>query len=324
MFRKLLLLAYLSLLSLPSFPQFSEPAETAPPLSKALSEKIEILANRYYELGRFSGSILVVSENFKFHSFYGKANYELSKNFTSNTAFKIGELSELFNRALLQPQATLTPGNLQEVAEKMQLKNTFFDRKTNVARGYTYSYNNGNFVLEPSNNGNDFDLKSTAKDLLKVLKFLPEEQISIEGYMKDDGFSYGIFKQDEKYLVVLSNRRHPVAGEMIYGINAILEGQEPQLPLPRKEIKVNPEILQEYSGSYSLNPDMQLQVVSSNDSLFVLMGPQKVHLKPQSQNQFFMKQGDSAIRFLKDEEGSISSAELLDGFLTGNRIKKVK
>ncbi len=115
-----------------------------------------------------------------------------------------------------------------------------------------------------------------------------------------------------------------MAGEIIQSVNAIFERQDYQLPLLRKEIEVDPALLKEYAGSYALNPEMQLPIVAENDSLFVLMGPQKVHLKPQSRNQFFMEQGDSAIRFLRNSEGKVTSAELLDGFLTGNKISKIE
>lgn len=124
--------------------------------------------------------------------------------------------------------------------------------------------------------------------------------------------------------MVLSNRRHPVAGEISNTIKAILKNEPYEIPLPRKEVNVNPESLKEFAGSYSLSPEMNLEVVTMNDSLFMMMGPNKIHLKPQSENQFYMEENDAAIRFIKDSTETVSKAILYDGFITGNEIKKVK
>ena len=220
---------------------------------------------------------------------------------------------------------------INELSEEIQLKNTFFETPAGaeIARGYTYNYENNELKVEPAE---EYELnrayssegiKTTTTDLLKLLKFLPEGRIHVDGYLLNDGFSYALLKEGEKNIIVLSNRRHPVAGEIVTAIKAILEGQDYKLPLLRKEVKIDPALLEDYAGNYALNSNMQLQVVKSNDSLFVHMGPQKVHVKPQSSNQFFMEQGDSAIRFLRNSDGNVSAAELLDGFLKGTKINKV-
>ena len=54
------------------------------------------------------------------------------------------------------------------------------------------------------------------------------------------------------------------------------------------------------------------------------MGPNKIHLIPQFENEFYMEQTDASIRFIRDSNGIVSKAVLLDGFLTGNEIEKVK
>lgn len=69
---------------------------------------------------------------------------------------------------------------------------------------------------------------------------------------------------------------------------------------------------------------MNLEVLNENDSLFVMIGSNKIHLVPQSSNQFYMEQMDASMRFLRDSANSVNEAILLDGFLDGNRIKRVE
>ena len=123
-------------------------------------------------------------------------------------------------------------------------------------------------------------------------------------------------------MIVLSNRRHPVAGEMAESIENLWRRWPYQLPLLRKETDISPALLKDYAGSYEMGPENELKVVFQNDSLFVLMGPQKVHLKPQSENQFFMDNSEAAIRFEKDSTGNVATAVLLDGLLEGNSIPR--
>ena len=414
MIQKLLSFACLLLFFNWGFSQTAQPHNFSLSASEDIFEEIDLLAERYHELGRFSGSMLVEDGSTYYYNNFGKANYELDISFDSTTSFKVGSLSELFTRAIFaeleskgqisadekvsdylpevekdlslqsllnhesslrsiaeirqtHPEAEYSPihfANLSEVtdvqksdlnynllgeflekasgktyaelvaelSEKIQLKNTFFNTPAgaDLSQGYTYSYVDNKVVLEPSEEYNLVEafsskgIKTTAADILQLLKALPEEEIRMEGYLQNDGFSYSIIKNGKRNIIVLSNRRHPVAGEMTEAINALLDTRKYELPLVRKEIEVDTKLLSEYAGSYALNPEMQLNVIAENDSLFVQMGPQKVHLKPQSQNQFYMEQRDSAIRFLRDPSGEVIAAELLDGFLTGNTIEKVK
>ncbi|WP_324720847.1 serine hydrolase domain-containing protein [Salinimicrobium sp. HB62] len=413
MIKKLLVCSALLLFFNFGFSQSTQPDEPFLLASEDIFEKIDLLGNRYLELGRFSGSILVEDGSTYYYNNFGKANYELDKGFDNTTAFKVGSLTELFTRAVFaelvrkekisadrmvshylpevkkeltlrqlidhrselqtieeikqaHPEAeysAVSYANLSkvaefqksdlnynllknvlevasdrtyaelisELAEKIQLKNTFFDTpvSTELAQGYTYSYEGNEVVVQPSEEYDTSEtfssksVKTTAADLLKLLKVFPEEELSMEGYLKSDGFSYSVIKNGKRMIIVLSNRRHPVTGEITEAVNALLDTGKCKLPLLRKEIKVDSRIIGEYAGSYALNPDMHLGVMVENDSLFVQMGPQKVHLKAQSPNQFYMEQRDSAIRFLRGPSGEVIAAELLDGFLTGKKIEKV-
>ena len=71
-------------------------------IEKSKSHKIDDLANRYLELNRFSGSILVAKDNrIIYNQSFGLADYENEIPFSSKSAFKIGELTKLITSDIL-------------------------------------------------------------------------------------------------------------------------------------------------------------------------------------------------------------------------------
>ena len=143
-----------------------------------------------------------------------------------------------------------------------------------------------------------------------------------EGFIPDDGFSYALQKEDHLTIIVLSNRRQPVAGEICFSLNAIYHNKSYDLPLARNRYKINPKELDNFVGHYQLNDAVQFSIQRSKDSLFVLMGPHKVHLTPQSPNQFYMENQDAEMRFIKDSTGTFNSVVLLNGFIQSNEVAR--
>ena len=150
--------------------------------------------------------------------------------------------------------------------------------------------------------------------------------MNIDGYLENDGFSYSILNDIEKKIsiIVLSNRKHPVADEISNSINSILDGKEYRLPLLREPFDIDKTVLKDFVGNYSLNENVRFGVLNSNDSLFVLMGPNKVHIVPQSSNQFYMTEMDASMRFLRDSTGFADKIVLLNGFIDSEQIAKRK
>jgi len=60
---------------------------------------------------------------------------------------------------------------------------------------------------------------------------------------------------------------------------------------------------------------MNFEVIHKNDSLFLLLGPNKIYLVPQSSNQFYMEQMDTSMRFLRDSTKGVNRITLLNGFI---------
>jgi CubicO group peptidase (beta-lactamase class C family) len=360
------------------------------------NERIDSLGNRYLELGRFSGVILINKEDtIIYNQNFGFADYQNNISFSNNTSFKIGKISELISTNILREMAkdnriqlsdkfskyipeinsesTIKdflnyktnlvnqssdkfvesnldnyslefliekisgknfPENIEEYSKDLGLKNTNFRKvDSNLAVGYLYhNYQGNGLELQKSPISNSKDtlsdnvLKSTANDLTRILNSNSANEVAIDGYLENDGFSYSITHNPKNKIsiVVLSNRKHPVAKEISNSIVSILEDKEYRIPLARKQFDIDKELLKEYSGFYSLNEEMNFEVLNENDSLFVMMGPNKIHLIPQSENQFYMEQMDASMRFLRDTNNKVEEVVLLDGFLDGNKIKRTE
>ena len=54
-----------------------------------------------------------------------------------------------------------------------------------------------------------------------------------------------------------------------------------------------------------------------------MLGNNKVHLIPQSSNQFYMKQTDASMRFLRNSTGVVNEVILLNGFINGDVAKRI-
>lgn len=387
-------------------------------LDKEKVDKINHLGNRYLDLNRFSGSILIIQNDTEIYfNHFGLADYEAKTKFTQNTAFKIGDVSSLVTKAILNDYITegkLNPAsaisdilpeinadftihdihngnailpsiqhikkenpdkkysiielinlgintsnklknsdlsscllglvlekvsgkNFQEIissfSKKHHLENTYFKKlDSTLAKGYLFhNYQGKGLELQIAPEYNEEEIfcnngiKSTIKDLAKIFSFIPEKSIKMHGYIANDGFSYSVEKNTVKgyTVIVLSNRRHPITDEISNSIHSILTGKEHNLPLLRKPVIINTQLFSDYVGKYAINENVSFDVVTERDSLFVLMGPNRVPIIPQSDNQFYMLQNDAAMRFLRSNKNEVNEVMLLNGFIEGETAKRI-
>lgn len=221
------------------------------------------------------------------------------------------------------------PVLLESFSKAKSLKNTFLEEQdAEIAQAYLYHNYRGQGLELQEAPSFDLDsvfssggLKSTAEDLFQLIEAEPAD-LTLSGYTPEDGFSYAISHSSDHDLtiIILSNRRHPAGEEIREAIRCILDDKEYQLPLPREPYNIDPALLANYEGSYSLNGRMNFRLIAAHDSLFVYLGEQKVHLIPQSDNQFYMGERDAAMRFLSDSTGAVNRIMLLDGFLESEQI----
>ena len=349
---------------------------TSQSLEQPKKDRIDSLGDRYLQLHRFSGSILVAKgDEVVYTKSFGFADYEAKTPFSKQTAFKIGQITKLITKDIvyqliqeeelkstdrvskyyaaitsditiqeaLNQESDINYNALGKVIEKvsgktyqknieaystdLNLENTYFEENDpNQAIGYLYhNYQGKGLELQRSpeyelqSAFSSKGIKSTIYDILKILKSQSKER-RIQGYIENDGFSYALINDIDSNttIIVLSNRRHPVAEEISNSITAILSNREYRLPLSRKPVDIDMASLQELTGKYGVNENMIFDVYTSNDSLFVSMGPNPLHLVPQSANQFYMQPMDAAMRFLKDSTDTVNKVMLLNGFIDSN------
>lgn len=171
---------------------------------------------------------------------------------------------------------------------------------------------------------------STAEDLYNYYKGLRDYKIvSKESFMKAttpylSGYGYGWFiddlygkklinhggniegstsyfamlPNDDLCIILLNNitsKKLEKAGNTI--LAAIL-GQPYTLPEPKKEIILNPDLLQRYAGNYGLPDNSIIHILYENGQLFIQNNNDpKVKMLPEKEDAFFLQDDDSEISF---------------------------
>ena len=135
----------------------------------------------------------------------------------------------------------------------------------------------------------------------------------------------GIDNESDLIVIVLSNNRHPVSGEIGAGLRNIFQKKAFEMPLAREVVKIDPALLEEYAGSYTINEQFTIKVLKENNRLFIDDGMHpKFEVYPQSATHFFMKDRDAGLSFVRNKEGKVTQMVLYDGFMEGMPVNKTK
>jgi CubicO group peptidase (beta-lactamase class C family) len=152
-----------------------------------------------------------------------------------------------------------------------------------------------------------------------------------------DGFrNYTVcFDKDKTGIVIMTNSSN---GEGIYKelLETLLkntftpiewEGFAPYDQLPprpplkqHKEIALSPNILDKYSGRYSVSPDLIVIVVREGNHLTIKEGAENHEIFPESERDFFSKTADDEITFEVNSQGQVTGMVLR----TGGRTMPIK
>jgi CubicO group peptidase (beta-lactamase class C family) len=152
-----------------------------------------------------------------------------------------------------------------------------------------------------------------------------------------DGFrNYTVcFDKDKTGIVIMTNSSN---GEGIYKelLETLLkntftpiewEGFTPYDQLPprpplkqHKEIALSPNILDKYSGRYSVSPDLIVIVVREGNHLTIKEGAENHEIFPESERDFFSKTADDEIMFEVNSQGQVTGMILR----TGGRTMPIK
>jgi len=102
----------------------------------------------------------------------------------------------------------------------------------------------------------------------------------------------------------------------------LVAGQLTTLSRERAAAKVDPQIYKAYVGEYK-NAAGRIRTISAHgDKLTTAVGPEKVELFPLSDNQFFFKQADVILVFVKDESDRVVS--LINRRPNGDVVQETK
>jgi len=108
------------------------------------------------------------------------------------------------------------------------------------------------------------------------------------------------YPEDQTTIIVLGNLNGP-ASEIAGKLGALTHGKPVTLTSERKEIAVPRKILEQYVGTYELQPKFNLVVTLEGDQLMTqATGQEKFPLFAESETRFFLKVVDAQVEFSGD------------------------
>lgn len=126
-----------------------------------------------------------------------------------------------------------------------------------------------------------------------------------------DGFaaSLGRYPDDRVTVIVLSNMDSAPVNTIARNVGAIVLGMRHEAPEGRRAIRIDSKIYDAYIGRYEVAPDFIITITKEGDRLFgEANGHPQVELFPTSENEFFVREFDAKIKFIKSDRGQVTYA----------------
>jgi len=131
----------------------------------------------------------------------------------------------------------------------------------------------------------------------------------IEGFNTELAY----YPEDQLTVVALANLNGQAPSDIATKLAAVAHGETVKLQSERKEIKVSPQILAQYVGTYQL-PGAVVTMTLENDQLMTqITGQPKLPLFAESETQFFLKVVDAQVEFVKNSDGKVTHLILHQG-----------
>jgi len=122
----------------------------------------------------------------------------------------------------------------------------------------------------------------------------------IEGFNTDLEY----FPKGQRTVIVLANLDGPGSGAVTTKLMALVNGEKVVPTSERKEVPVDPKILDGYTGKYAFAPNITLTVTREGNQLVTEMtGQGKVPIFPEGERDFFAKAVDAQVTFVTDSSG---------------------
>ena len=118
--------------------------------------------------------------------------------------------------------------------------------------------------------------------------------------------------EDDVCVIALSNSNGSSVGQMVRVLMCILYDQPYQLPVERKDVKLDTAVLKQYTGRYDFGPQTTTTITLENDMLYIQGGGlRKTELFAASETSFFGKTIDISVEFVKDSQAGIVSQVII-------------
>jgi len=122
-----------------------------------------------------------------------------------------------------------------------------------------------------------------------------------------DGYSssFRYFRDEDLFLVVLSNTEGTNTERMMQALSAIMHAESFKMPREHRFVQVKPDILEQYAGKYKLPWGLVLVVTREGDRLMGRAEQEKksTEWKAESDTKFYVPPADIEIEFNKDASG---------------------
>lgn len=158
----------------------------------------------------------------------------------------------------------------------------------------------------------DNQLYSQRKDTNSKFKIYP---ISENQFFFADSYSEFIFSDTPKKTAIFRSQSGEVTGVW----------SDEKMPEPKKEIQLPVEVLQNYVGTYELNPNLLVEITVEDGKIFAQPTNQsKAELFAESEREFFLKVVPATITFTVDETTKLPTSFTLRQSGRAMEAKKIK
>lgn len=249
----------------------------------------------------------------------------------------------------------------QHIFEPLEMTNSGFEHYRdvipNMAEGYAavgdYPEKAGNIVTDMA--GAAGALYSTTGDLLRWHRALLDQKLVSEAtyqkiftpYLNNYGYGWGIeerlgktvyshsggidgfrsmgilLPEEKLSVIVLSNLESANSTQVAQDLAKMYLGEKVEMPEIVEQVKVAPETLEKYVGTYNLFPGFDLKVERNGEQLLIHPTNQDVSpIFPESETVFFSKMVNAKLEFVVNEAGTVDKVILhQNGSHPGKRVK---
>jgi len=122
------------------------------------------------------------------------------------------------------------------------------------------------------------------------------------------------YPDDHACVIVLSQSDTTDAQKVGKDLAAIMFGAEYEVPVEHKAIRLDPDRLDEYVGRFAISPDFVLTITKESDHLMVQTADHaNIEILPESEIQFFVKDSETKIQFVRLANGYVTELVLQQG-----------